>query len=57
MKKILCLLCLFAFVTLSSTALMSCNRKSGCPMNENVGPKTNKQGILKTPKRKKPRLY
>ncbi len=57
MKKICCLLCLFVFVSLSSTSLTSCSRKSGCPMNEKVGPKTNKQGVLKVPKRRKPKLF
>lgn len=54
MKKLLGLLALFVFFTVASTTLSSCNRKTGCPMNEKVGPKTNKQGQLKVPKRRKP---
>ena len=58
MKKLLCLLCLFAFFALSSTLMTSCSRKSGCPMNEKMGPKTNKQGQLKVPRKRKPaRVY
>jgi len=58
MKKILFLLCLFTLFALSSTVLTSCNRKTGCPMNEKMGPKTSKNGQLKVPrKRKAARLY
>jgi len=54
MKKILGLIIVFIFFLVSSATLSSCNRKTGCPMNEKVGPKTNKQGQLKVPKRRKP---
>lgn len=58
MKKLLCLLCLFTFFALSSTVMTSCSRKTGCPMNEKMGPKTNKQGQLKVPrKRKRARVF
>lgn len=55
MKKHWLFTLLFAFVSLA--VLPSCNRKSGCPANESLKPKTNKKGELIGSKRKRTDLF
>ena len=44
MKRSLTLILFSAFFILGSASLTSCNKKTGCPINENVHVKTNKKG-------------
>lgn len=56
MKKIAFSLIVFSFIAFSSVTTMSCNRRAGCPAQENITAKTNRKGELKN-KRGKQHLF
>ena len=52
MKKLLQLLCFCSLLLFVAGPLSSCNKKSGCPINESVHTKTGKNGSFKAKKGK-----
>ncbi len=57
MKKIAGFLILFAVLVFSTTTISSCNRKTGCPINENASAKTDKNGQFSAKKRGNSNLF
>lgn len=56
LKKNIFLIALFISVGFTVTTTTSCAKKVGCAINDNVGPKTNRDGTLKM-RRGKSSLY
>ncbi len=52
MKKYISILCFATFLIFGATTMTSCSKKTGCPINENVKPKADKNGNFKRSKTK-----
>jgi hypothetical protein len=57
MKRILFFLALVSLLTVSTTTMTSCSRKSGCPSYDSANVQTDKDGNFKKTKRGKSNLF
>ncbi len=58
MKKLLGIICIFAFLSATTVTQTSCNRKAHCPAYDKTGgPKTDKSGNYKANRKKSSRLF